>query len=236
MDFDMDADNYESNWGAVDALNNLAYMWWYILQPYVGVKLLEGPVSNVTIIHNPTYVYPDTGLTDITAFKFMSGELSLDSTTTADDYSLMVAAGPFDLNVGDSALVALAVLAGDNLADLRTNATAAQEKYDQVVGIEEIATSSGPLHSSLFQAVPNPMRNKTTIGYNISEESKATLSIYNTSGQLVKTLVNATQLPGYKSVIWNGEDNKGYKVASGIYFYKLKVAEYTATKKMVIIR
>ncbi|HID93187.1 MAG TPA: T9SS type A sorting domain-containing protein, partial [bacterium (Candidatus Stahlbacteria)] len=235
MDFDMDATHYESNWGAIDVGKNLAYMWWYILQPYVGVKLLDGPVSNITIIHNPTYVYPDTGLADTTAFKFLSGEISLDLATAADDYSVMVAAGPFNLDVGDSTFVAFAVLGGDNLIDLKRNAIAAQEKYNQVVGIEEVASSSISSFT-LFEAVPNPMGSKTTIGYQILEESKVTLGIYNICGQLVKTLVDAVQAPGHKSVIWNGENSKGYKVASGIYFYKLNVDGYTATKKMIVVR
>jgi M6 family metalloprotease-like protein len=233
MDFDI-PDAY-NNWGAVDDSRNLAYMWYDDSNPYVGIKLIEGDLSNVAIVHNPTYVWPDEGLADTTAFKFMAGEITLDSTTASDDYSMMVSSGPFDIDIGDSTVVAFTLLGGDDLADLQANADAAQSKYGQV-GIEELASSPVPIYFELFQAAPNPMGDKTTIGYQISQESKVTLNLYNISGQLVKTLVNAVQVPGYKSVVWNGKDNKGYKVASGIYFYKLNVGKYTATKKMVIIK
>ena len=62
------------------------------------------------------------------------------------------------------------------------------------------------------------------------------IAIYNLSGQEVATLVNEHRIAGYHAVRWYGKDNSGKKVASGIYFYRLRAGNYTATKKMYLIR
>jgi len=62
------------------------------------------------------------------------------------------------------------------------------------------------------------------------------LTIYNTLGQKVKTLVNQYQNAGNKMVQWNSRDDKGNEVGSGIYFYRIKADSYTAVKKMVVIK
>ena len=60
------------------------------------------------------------------------------------------------------------------------------------------------------------------------------LIIYNILGQKVRTLVNQSLEPGEHSIVWNGTDNKGRSVASGIYFYRMKAGNYSETKKMVL--
>jgi flagellar hook assembly protein FlgD len=62
------------------------------------------------------------------------------------------------------------------------------------------------------------------------------LKIYNILGQLVRTLVDEEKAPGNYKAIWDGKDNSGKEVGSGIYFYQLRTEEYTATKKVVLLR
>jgi len=62
------------------------------------------------------------------------------------------------------------------------------------------------------------------------------LTIYNILGQKVRTLVYEDQEAGYKSVNWDGKDDLGKDVATGIYFYKIKAGEFTQSKKMVILK
>ncbi|HVP35373.1 MAG TPA: FlgD immunoglobulin-like domain containing protein, partial [Terriglobales bacterium] len=83
----------------------------------------------------------------------------------------------------------------------------------------------------------------TTIPYRVGGSqfmvhgpSRTTLKIYNILGQLVRTLVDEEKAPGNYRVIWEGKDNSGKQVGSGIYFYQLKTKDYTATKKMVLLR
>ena len=88
---------------------------------------------------------------------------------------------------------------------------------------------------------PNPFvisgnSGQTNIGFSLKNPSKVSLSVYNIRGQLVKTLLSERMDNGNHTVNWNGTDDNGRKVSSGIYFYKLSADNFTATKKMVIIK
>ena len=88
---------------------------------------------------------------------------------------------------------------------------------------------------SLSQNYPNPVNLETVIKYALPEDCHVELTIYNMLGQKVKTLVNQYQDAGYKMVHWNGRDDKGYEIASGLYFYKIKTPKYTESKKMIFV-
>ncbi len=117
--------------------------------------------------------------------------------------------------------------------------------YDE--GISEIAditflyegTIAGDVivaATKLHGNYPNPFNPVTTISYSIVETGNVDLDIYNLRGQLVKTLVNDIKEAGEYTASWNGTDNKGKSVSSGVYFYKMKSGNYTATKKMILMK
>ena len=62
------------------------------------------------------------------------------------------------------------------------------------------------------------------------------LRIYNVSGRLVRTLVNGTVPAGRGSVVWDGRDQQGERLASGVYFYRLESSDRSATKKSLLLR
>jgi len=88
----------------------------------------------------------------------------------------------------------------------------------------------------LFQNYPNPFNSSTIISYEIVEEANATLKIYDILGREVRKLVNSSQKPGHYKINWDGRNNQGKEVASGIYFYELKAGNYKATRKLVLIK
>ena len=88
----------------------------------------------------------------------------------------------------------------------------------------------------LHQNYPNPFNPSTTIKYFIKENSKVSLNIYNIKGQKVKQLINDQLASGEHSVVWNGTDDNGKSVSSGIYFYKFKAGSYSHTKKMILMK
>ena len=90
------------------------------------------------------------------------------------------------------------------------------------------------LVTSLKGCYPNPFNPTTTISFSIKEKAPVELIIYNILGQKVRTLVNQPLEPGEHSIVWNGTDNKGRSVASGIYFYRMKAGNYSETQKMVL--
>ena len=83
---------------------------------------------------------------------------------------------------------------------------------------------------------PNPFNPMTTISFALRQTEKVNIDIYNVKGEKVKTLVNNEMDPGHHSAIWNGKDNSGKNVASGVYFYKMKAGKYASTKKMILMK
>ncbi|MFO7895715.1 MAG: C10 family peptidase [Candidatus Cloacimonadales bacterium] len=92
------------------------------------------------------------------------------------------------------------------------------------------------LQTSLESNYPNPFNPTTTISYNLAEEGEVELEIFNVKGQKVKTLVSEKQAAGTHSVVWNGKDNSGSNLSSGVYFYKLRSGSYTSTRKMILLK
>ncbi len=90
--------------------------------------------------------------------------------------------------------------------------------------------------NSLRQNSPNPFNSRTLISYNLPSDSRVTLTVYNTMGQKVKTLVDEYQTAGERQVIWDGGNESNDKVASGVYFYRLTAEGLTASKRMVYLR
>jgi hypothetical protein len=89
---------------------------------------------------------------------------------------------------------------------------------------------------TLNQNFPNPFNPTTTITYDLSEMSDVDLAIYNTSGQKIRTLVDKSQLANFYSATWDGRNDDGRTVASGVYFYKLPASGRTETKRMVLLK
>ena len=101
---------------------------------------------------------------------------------------------------------------------------------------ERLSPADVPSAYRLAQNFPNPFNPSTTIKYDMKEKGLVTLKIYNVAGQLVRTLLNGVRDAGTYSLAWDGRNNLGTAVASGIYFYKMETREFSATKKMVILR
>ncbi len=89
---------------------------------------------------------------------------------------------------------------------------------------------------NLEQNYPNPCNPATTIRYSLARKEHVHLSIYDVNGRRVRILVNEVQDAGSKKVIWDGKNEKGVKMASGVYFYRLETPSYSMSKKIVLIR
>ncbi len=139
-----------------------------------------------------------------------------------------------------------AVNAGDNnapfvrLTDLDGNPRIQDGDID--MGAYEFDPATGVGQAPLFanrldQNYPNPFNPTTTIEYSIAEPGHVSLKVYNVAGQLVRTLVDQFQSPGQvRPVRWNGLNNTGQSVSSGVYFYKLTTTGFVKTRKMVVLK
>lgn len=93
-----------------------------------------------------------------------------------------------------------------------------------------------PTRHDLFNNYPNPFNPRTTIKYQIAEATKVRVIIYNLLGQKVKTLIDQKQQPGHFQVAWDGRNEIGQTVPSGVYFYKLETEQFSKVKKMLLLK
>jgi hypothetical protein len=111
-------------------------------------------------------------------------------------------------------------------------------KMGNVVGTPTGVDPHAPQYANALHAnYPNPFNPVTTIKYSIKERAQVSLTIYNAAGQVVKKLVDEVQSPVVvQSVTWDGRNDAGQSVASGVYFYKLVTKNFSQTKKMVLLK
>jgi hypothetical protein len=93
-------------------------------------------------------------------------------------------------------------------------------------------TSLGIL--ALDRAEPNPATSRVRIHWQVPAEAEVSLRIYNTAGQLVKVLADGRTKPGAYTSVWNGTDNKGRRLANGVYFYALDNGAKRISRKLVL--
>ena len=100
------------------------------------------------------------------------------------------------------------------------------EEYDDLL----------PYKFELSQNYPNPFNPVTTIEYSLPRRSHVTVEIHNVLGQKVRTLVAGIQNAGYQSIQWDGRDDKGNVLPSGVYIYRLEAGKSSQSNKMLLIR
>jgi hypothetical protein len=105
-----------------------------------------------------------------------------------------------------------------------------------VTSIGDSDPASNPKVFTLHQNYPNPFNPETTISFDVPRSSFVSLKIYNILGQEVKTLVNGHKDAAKNTVKWDGTNNNGIKVNSGIYIYRLNAEGVTFTRKMVLVK
>ena len=98
-----------------------------------------------------------------------------------------------------------------------------------------------PSETELLANYPNPFNPETWIPYRLAEDAFVTLTIYDTAGQIIRTLdighrIAAVYESRSKAIHWDGRNNLGEQVASGVYFYHFSAGEYSATRRMVILK
>jgi hypothetical protein len=115
------------------------------------------------------------------------------------------------------------------------DSTLVNRAYFNTVGIEEGDLPVTEIFE-LRQNYPNPFNPVTTIEFELTRPETISLAIFSISGQKIHTLISEKYLPGTHRVQWNGRDEQGNPVASGVYFYQLRLNGQQQTKKMFLIR
>ncbi|MEZ4652868.1 MAG: FlgD immunoglobulin-like domain containing protein [Candidatus Eisenbacteria bacterium] len=93
-----------------------------------------------------------------------------------------------------------------------------------------------PMSFALHPARPNPFGGRTAIRYDLPEETKVRIAIFDVGGRLVRTLRDGTESAGFHSVDWDATDAHGRAVGAGIYFYSLEAGSRSIRRRAVLIR
>ena len=117
----------------------------------------------------------------------------------------------------------------------------AEDVKRSLIQLPELGAYEIPTENQLLRNYPNPFNPETWIPYRLAEDAFVTLTIYDLNGQIVRTInvghqVAAVYKSRSKAIYWDGRNNVGETVASGVYFYTLMAGDFSATRKMVILK
>jgi hypothetical protein len=152
-----------------------------------------------------------------------------------------------DISAGTGALVNLRIR-GSTLSSLEITKAILVDRGAQKIPVQIVSkmkeaeegfiagSSSIPQEFSLSQNYPNPFNPETEISYALPTDCHVKLVIHNITGQKVKTIIDEHQTAGYKTSHWNGKNDQGKEVATGVYFYKLQAGDFTQSRKMVLLK
>ena len=179
-------------------------------------------------------------------YKVIVHNLRTDSTITTTVRGDYFAAATADLTrrsvvqVGDT--IEVHVLGPDGNVEAQTHSFEVTPQHLASAVLSVRLDSIGqPTRDLLLQNYPNPFNPETWIPYQLSEDSAVSVSIYDTTGQLVRTLSLGFQAAGFynsrdRAAYWDGRNGLGEPVASGLYFYKLETPKFQQTKRMLILK
>ena len=167
---------------------------------------------------------------------------TLGSTTAADDYSMtFVKLDTSAAKVGD--VLEIRADSSNPLIGVRPvqHVVTAADVLDSRISLPDLVTYEIPAQTELLANYPNPFNPETWIPFRLAEDSNVSLSIYGASGSLVRTIdIGFTPAAVYEgrsdAIYWDGRNDFGEQVSSGIYFYHLSAGEFSATRKMVIVK
>jgi Peptidase family C25/Propeptide_C25/HYDIN/CFA65/VesB-like, Ig-like domain len=120
----------------------------------------------------------------------------------------------------------------------------AETPYQSIFQVSMLGFGEEPVHANnilplvnkVYPNYPNPFNPTTTIKYAVSELAEVSIAIYNIKGEKVKTLVRESKEPSYYQAVWNGKDDTGKTVSSGVYFYQTKIGDYKSYNKMLLMK
>ena len=128
---------------------------------------------------------------------------------------------------------------GPNLTATATDAAGNTSIFSlpyMITSVEEKLKTQLPDNFELKQNYPNPFNPETLIEYNLPCASNVEITVFNLQGQRIKTLLKSWQQAGSFELKWDGKNEKGESVVSGVYIYQLKTSEFVAAKKMMLLR
>lgn len=144
---------------------------------------------------------------------------------------MVMGAGPFDLVPAGEVAVIFALVGGTGKQALLAHAAAAR----YLISTDVVSGAHAPRYV-LAQNYPNPFNPTTTIRFGLARRGHVMLRVFDVAGRLVRRLVDEELEARWHAVQWDGLDGRGRRVPSGVYFYRLVATDYSATRKMLVVK
>jgi hypothetical protein len=203
---------------------------------HVGLVAIDPMVpAAFRLIHNPTYVHPYEEVRDQDAFAFMSSATIDSSTSESSEWSMAMANGPYTLAAGDSVRVAMAVVAGEGLADFAVNAHQARTAHSPTA----VAWDDGlPItRFALGKLFPNPFNPSVSFCVDVPRPGGfVSVKVYDLRGRLVDRILDGELPPGRHVLTWRGQDEAGRQAASGLYFFRMVAGDVVDVRKALLLK
>jgi len=200
-----------------------------------GMVFKLGPDSTNCAVYDSSAELWRQPMSNIPVSVYASDSTSLLSTTRTDSCGMYRLAIPLaadvciGVNLNHCVYSIQTTMSSTDMVALNINHTGIPTDIEDSPG-------DRPLSFGLTQNYPNPFNPATTISYTLATRSLVTLSVYNMLGQKVTTLVNEVVPAGEHQAEWDGANQSGNRVASGIYFYRLEAGDHSVVKKMVLLK
>jgi hypothetical protein len=204
---------------------------------YTGTQSLDYLVSpNATV--SKDIVIRNLGTADLEGLMSIPAEFVLSnmSQELPDDYYYSIAPGA-------TAVFTMTYVAGSTVPDLNSQVQLTSNDpdmptYSIPVTLNPVSNNDNinPLITSLTGNYPTPFNPSTSIRFSLKDAGKVRIQIYNLKGQLVKNLINSDLQSGNHQIVWDGRDDRGNGVSSGIYLYRMESGDYTRTNKMMLMK
>lgn len=185
---------------------------------------------------------------DAEHYAYLKGEVPLTDPTQPGDFRFLVSYGPFALKVDEVIEFPVVLVQANQVSDFEDNLTDAVEFFNEALGGASLAKSlaSGgaqgigaarvPQAFRLYPNFPNPFNPETHIQFDLPAGVPVELRIYNALGQLVRAVVDRPYPAGTFVVTWDGRDDRGQVLPSGIYIYKIKAGDFQAQRKLLLLK
>ncbi len=209
----------------------------------VGVKVLTNNARfSYEAIDNTAITSQSTGgYTAAEKWESLSGGIG--ETEYSDiDLGQVIGAGPFNLKPQESAVATIALIAGQNESVILENAANAQRLWDEVLNVNQVAAEENavPAHFNFAPVYPNPSNGSYSFSFTLPHAADVDIVIFNALSQEVRALIQEPRNAGEHTIEWDGMDDSGARVASGVYFARLNATDLrgrmTESQPLVVVR
>jgi hypothetical protein len=217
-----------------NAAKQTAYYFRTGQTPHWGIKLLNKSAFSVKIRDWDKYSSDASADAAVDSVRYnMAAGTGFDAGGVVGPNSAIfnVNAGLYNIAPNDTAVVYYAVVFGNSLNDMLAASDDAQARYNSLTTAVEERTPATPTEFTLHQNYPNPFNPTTEIQFNLAEKGAVSLIVHDAMGREFKKLVNGTMTAGAHKINFDATG-----LPSGVYFYTLRASNFTATRKMLLMR